>query len=392
MAKKMNHTTIYPILLLSILCLVFGVIEKTCFKHYTFTLVFSLCYFFRLLLNTVNLKLINQAQKEHLNIMFNKNSLKVYDKQTEIITAIVFLILGISLIPLMRSGFWMTDKTYLGRPQHLIDEFRATNDLLQVNYEVKNQKEIKRGTGYCISATPSKVVLLENGHWTILDHTQSVINKVIPIHTGKQFRFKATNFFAINADSLNQLVQEHPIIDIQITNNHNFKIIRNNTVETIKKFQQKYLDDILFQAVDNTIEIDTFTTPINASQIATLQQQIVLLLSVQAQKYQLYEAQQHQMLQLQKTYTNSPISQKKHLMTQIRDLEKLKPPSSITPKIAHIKTQIDMLQNQDFINHTMQEIDVDLMNWIKLEETRQTAFTGIITKIIIHDMKHFRNI
>ena len=65
------------------------------------------------------------------------------DVRAEAIAMFIFIALGVSLIPLMENGFWTTYNTYFGRPQHLVNEFQATNDLLEVNYEVKEASQIK---------------------------------------------------------------------------------------------------------------------------------------------------------------------------------------------------------------------------------------------------------
>ena len=179
-------------------------------------------------------------------------------------------------------------------------------------------------------------------------------------------------------------MQQHPVTDIQVTSNNNFEIIQSGVATTTKKYQQKYPQNILFQAIENAIELDTFLPDqSHAPRIAALQQQIALLRAEQSQKNQLYESQQHQILQLRQTYADAPITQKENLIAQIRELEKARPPASIAPKIAHLKNQIGMIQNQAHIKNTSQRFALELKNQEKLEGQEETEFTGIITQIII---------
>jgi inner membrane protein len=91
------------------------------------------------------------------------------DMKAESITFSVFVLLGVSLQPLMTKGFWTTYNSTFGTQKHLSSEFQKSKDLLEVSYVYEIGSEQFVGGGYCVEASENKTILREKDNWTVLD-------------------------------------------------------------------------------------------------------------------------------------------------------------------------------------------------------------------------------
>lgn len=388
--RRFGHRTLtHSVPIIVAIGMISGIIESFCSDNYHITITLCLAYFFHILLDMFTIsgvKLMYPFQRDRIYVMIGRKDLRMRtgDFRAEAIAMFVFIIMGISLLPLMRNGFWTTYNSFFGKPQHLLNEFQQTNDLLEVQYTIKKGSETFKGSGYCVDASLSKIVLLENQQWRIITKKDYVIEKVLPVHTGKQYRFEAVNFLDISADSLNQLLQQHPVSQLQLTSNQTFSIVQNGITTTAKKYQEDYPQNLHFQAMENKIELDTFLPDqSHAPRVATIRQQIALLKAEQQQKNLHFQSQQQQLEHLRTNYQNADFTQKEKLIAEIKALEKLQPPGSNIAKITQLENQIQQIQSEAHIRNTSKKLAIELKNRELKKGVEETRFVGIATFVII---------
>ena len=388
--RHFGHRTLtHSIPIVVTLWVVSATIESFVSDNYHLTITLCLAYFFHIILDMFTIsgvKLMYPFQRDRIYVMIGRKDLRMRtgDVKAEAIAMFIFILMGISLIPLMRNGFWTTYNSFFGQPQHLLNEFQQTNDLLEVQYSIKKGSETFKGSGYCIDANLSKIVLLENEEWRIITKKEYVIEKVLPVHTGRQYRFEAVNFLDISTDSLNQLLQQHPVSQLHLAGNQNFTIVQNGISSTAKKYQKDYPHKVFFQVVENKMKLDTFIADqSHAPRVAAIRQQIALLKAEQQQKDLFYQSQQLQLQQLRSNYQTADFAQKEKLIAEIKALEKLQAPGSNTTKITQLENQIQQIQSEAHIRNTSKKVEIDLKNQNLLSKHQNTKLTGSLIWVVI---------
>jgi inner membrane protein len=175
-------------------------------------------------------------------------------------------LIGLSVFsaPLMEGGFWTVYNRSFGTPKTLYSEFIKSSDLLEATYKIQRGSAIDTGRGYVIDAdNKDKFTLYRNDSVMSFDASQQIIKEVIPTHTGRKFYFETKTFVGIEADSLNRLLKDRIIIDIQADANEPFvyhdKGVPNKSLSAKLHFPNhlffRSLDslppkDSLFQEVD----------------------------------------------------------------------------------------------------------------------------------------------
>lgn len=389
--RRFGHRTLthgLPFLIMFLLLI--SAIESFYSMEYTFTKVFGLAYWYHIFLDmfTVSgVKLMYPLQKDKTFVMIGRKDLRIRtdDYRAEAVAMFIFIILGISLIPLMQNGFWTTYNSFFGKPMHLVSEFEKSDDLMLVEYQIKKGSEQFQGKGYCIEASTSKIVMLEDEKWKIIDAKEYIIDRVIPIHTSKQFRFEATNVIDITADSLNQIVMKAPITNIHIAANNEFKYFQNGIEHQDKKLKADYLNDLYFQEISEVPEVEVFTPDqSHIAKIATLQQQINLIKANQEAKFQAYQATQNQVERLRNDYAlSTDLTKKEEIIKEIRILEKAKAPTLDDSQIANLQLKIQEIKTQTNLKNQSQQTQIKLKNQATAAAITDTRFTGIITHVVI---------
>jgi inner membrane protein len=155
-----------------------------------------------------------------------KLRLKSSNPRSEIAVFGFFIISGLFLQPLMADGFWTSYNRLFGTLTHLQSEFEKAEEVLRVDYRFREATTEQSGTGYVIECTGTSATLWnETSGWFLLDgnpaSTQTVL-EVLPVHTDKTFRFDRRSFVAISPDSLDRLLREQIIYNIQLSGNEAF--------------------------------------------------------------------------------------------------------------------------------------------------------------------------
>jgi inner membrane protein len=155
-----------------------------------------------------------------------KLRLRSNNPRSEIAVFGFFIISGIFLQPLMADGFWTSYNRLFGTMTHLQSEFEKAEELLSVDYRFREATTEQSGTGYAVECTGTSATLWsESGGWFLLDGnpaSSQTLLEVLPTHTDKTFRFDRRSFVAISPDSLDRLLRDQVIYNIQLSGNEVF--------------------------------------------------------------------------------------------------------------------------------------------------------------------------
>jgi inner membrane protein len=168
------------------------------------------------------------------------------DRRAETIAFCLFLLAALFMRPLFEQGFWTTYNRTFGTLKHVVSEFHKAEDLLEVAYTGKVGTEPISGKGYCIEVTEQYAVLLENGRFRRLDKSSMVLSHLLPRHTGRKFVYEHLSIVNITIDSLNHLVQNQLIAEIDISSTQPFFTLHQGHTTEQKRFHDKYLTNLAF--------------------------------------------------------------------------------------------------------------------------------------------------
>jgi len=242
-----------------------------------------------------------------------------------------------------------------------------------------------RGEGYCIEASENKVVLLEKNGFKVLDKERYVIKETIPEHTGKTLQFKTIHFINISVDSLNTLVLDQNIKEMNLQSSVPFRSYQNNIPSIAKSFKGEYLNQFSFEEIiepkiNNTQKITYHTNP----RIQTLQKQIDLVKVNQTQQLTSYNLQLKILKNLRnQIFSETDIVIKERLLKQIKALEKIKEPKIDQQKIPNLKAKIRELKLVDQIKQ--QEKQMKLKSQETPQHNNKLLITGFLTIVLLID-------
>ncbi|MFK7936944.1 MAG: hypothetical protein AB8G22_25745, partial [Saprospiraceae bacterium] len=274
--------------------------------------------------------------------------------------------------------------TWLGKPQHLVSEFENSKDLLSVEYQIKRGSQIIHGTGFCIEASTSKVVLLENGNWNILDSKTELIEKVVPTHTGKFFRFQNLTLIDISADSLNQVIRDQTVAKLEISANQKFQFKAGLQEQETSKYAGEYLNQITFTEIEQEIELEQFVNDDSyLPRIRTLRRKMANLQNEFQLKQTEYEAGRGELNELKTSYQTATNTERELMLPRIRELEKVQPPKLITNRTAELEAQITEIRSAAGIKNEKRRMEMALKNQETLAGVQETRFTGVLTALVV---------
>ena len=384
--RRFGHRTItHSIFVLFVSFLLLAVVENTFLHQTTISKIYFLGFFSHLVLDMMTVQgvpLFYPFLRNPCVLPGNPNArFKTGSFQSETLIFCFFLLSFIFLQPLFENGFWTQYNRYFGAPKHLASEFHKSNDALLVKYKVKRGTELLTGQGICIAAKESEIILLEKNGFHTLSKEQYTILEVLPEHTNQKLFFRTANFYNISVDNLNQLLQKHPIKQLDLIANQKFQYINNLITQSANSLSMEYPEILFFQELpDSTSEysVPFFPNP----KIKTLKYQIEQLKNEFQSKQNHFNQHQQKLKQLKHSFhsTISPTLKQK-LFIQIQTLEKKTIEKPDFRDMTKLQTQLSELQQRDYISRKKQEIKNDLDND---QISEPTLFSGKITHILIN--------
>lgn len=87
---------------------------------------------------------------------------RVNDRSSEMMIMAFFLVSGVSMKPLLDTGFWTQYNSLFGTIEHLRSEFNKSDDLLYVDIQVKNGSKLYSKSGYVIGFQKDQVYVIDS--------------------------------------------------------------------------------------------------------------------------------------------------------------------------------------------------------------------------------------
>ena len=385
--RRFGHRTItHSITFLGLLTLFVLFLERNFFPQNPITTIFFISYTSHLLLDMATIQGVPLFYPFFRNpcvlpgnpdLRFRTGNLR-----TESMIFCFFIFMGVFLQPLFKNGFWTQYNRLFGTPKHLVSEFKKSETVLNVAYHIQIGTDQYHGNGDCIFATERQIVLLDSAKFNILDPTKCTIKKVVPNRTNKKLHFQQISFISITADSLNTLMHQYPLQNIEIQSNIPFEVHDKNKFPKITKIHKAdYPENLYLNPVLPDSIRDTFLVEINP-RIATLNYQIKLLQIDHANQMQAYNAQITELQTLRQQVNNEAnLVLREKITERIHQLEKVKYPKMDHQKIQELQAQIRQLHQADAQQHRRQQL-TQYQNLQKIIPIT-TKFTGYLTQIQI---------
>jgi inner membrane protein len=312
---------------------------------------------------------------------------KTGDWKAESVSFSLFLLTGVTMQPLMTQGFWTTYNSQFGTQKHLASEFHKSKDLLEVEYLYTIGSQDFKGKGYCIEAEPNKTVLLtspfrgtEGVNWLTLTPSDMNIKRVTFTHTGKSYRIETQNFISISADSLNSLVQNKHMTELEVISNATARKTEGGISEDFRTFKKSYLSTIQFEAKDSLVKSDSFYF-LRSNTRALKENQIGILRAEYDLKRKRYDSAQSEIAILQRDTTRDYITRER-IMKRIDELKRI----VLTDyDFELVQLQIQKLQNEILIEEQQENMryQIEYSKYLQnqsetLRGVTKTQFSGMV--------------
>ena len=354
--QRFGHRTItHSLAALFVSSLLGGVIENTFLQQTTISKIYFLGFFSHLILDMMTVQgvpLFYPFFRNPCVLPGNPNArFKTGNFQSETLIFCFFLLSFVFLQPLFENGFWTQYNRYFGTPKHLASEFHKSNKALKVKYKIKRGTELLTGEGICLSANDSKITLLEENGFHHLNKDQYTIVEVIPEQTNSALHFSTMQFFNIDIDSLNLLLQQQPIKQLEIFANHPFSYFHNGISKSTQTLNIDYPEQLFLQQLPDTSSVNIAPFYSNPK-ILTIQLQIESEIKLQKERELAIANHKTKLSTLRKLFnaTHDPIEKQKHYK-QIKALEKTKLPKPNFTKVDNLKIQLRELRKRDINNY-----------------------------------------
>lgn len=395
--RHYGHRTItHSAFVLILSTVVFSLFEKVIADQTSLSLTFFYSYLSHLLLDMMTLQgvpLLYPFFRNPFVLPANPRfRLRTGDMKAETIIFCTFITLSIFLRPLFQNGFWTSYNRLFGTLKHLSAEFSRSDDLLEVAYLARKGSESIEGKGYCIEATPTKVVLVENNEFVILNKKELHIEKVIPTHTGLKFYFETTAFNNISIDSLNNLINPinlsipvNLINKINLNANQKIQITHNHQITSTKTFKVEYLHQFQVGESGNLSPLEgsrrgTFLYKPNP-RIPILETKLQQLQTKNQTLNQNWQEHLRQLDQL-KSQINLEfnLSHKEYLYQQYQKAMKIKAPTINLEQETLLATEIQQLRQQEHLTNLQKQLNSQATNAppIPIQISGQITFLKIL--------------
>ncbi len=290
----------------------------------------------------------------------------------------VMMLSGMWLQPLMETGFWTQYNRTFATTTHLVSEFHKTDDLLRVDWIIKDGIEEKKGWGWCVEATENRVVLLDSiTRFKILDASEVFIKEVIPSHTKLDLVFRAKRFDNITADSLNRMINGKLIKEILVNCNNEFLLFN----ERVKKVNLNYTQGLDFEDLD----IDFVTAKFEfrpSPRIESLKKKIVSLESKARIEERRFDRESEKLRELEfELKGETDLYNRDRIRSEIKRIGVVKEVRDYSNEIIDLKNEINELRSLDAAEKAQKKFDFEA----KMLESRpaESRFSGTVEYIFI---------
>ena len=178
--------------------------------------------------------------------------------RSEMLSVLVFAALSFSCYDLFSNGFWTQYNRIFGTVRHVYNEFRATPNFLEIEYNIYSNAEQQNGKALLLFANENDLLLYENERLMEISTKNQFqrIDNVKPLRTQYPFIENRHVFVNITSDSVNALLSRN-LVTGEIQSNDIFVVTENNISRNTKsiKFERNFSPAIFVLS-----EVDTVAT------------------------------------------------------------------------------------------------------------------------------------
>lgn len=301
------------------------------------------------------------------------------DIKAESISFASFVLLGVTLQPLMSNGFWTSYNALWGTQKHLASEFHKAGDLLGLEYTYYIANQRYEGKGYCIEATENKTIIWENGHWFTLETSGlKKVEKVTFFHTGKQLAIHEKKIIDIDTDSLNAIITGKKLIEIDITAARKAQVFENGISDDFLNFKKKFPEMLIFASQDSIFREELFFDV--ESPTAKIKRAEIQNIKAEYQSKKIAYDNRQMELKILIADTTADIRKREQIVKKIAELKRETPPTLDEFRIKQLEFEAEIAQNTDNLNRQIRKLEHEQKQRDKAAHVIYTRnkFTGVI--------------
>jgi len=278
------------------------------------------------------------------------------DRKTEMFFFVFFFLTSFWLTPLFTNGWWTSYNRMFGTMAHLGSEYRKSDDLLEVDFKYRIGSENFEGKGFCVEATDKfTTLILSNKEFLRLEtNDKMVVDQVVPSHTGDDYFFENLNFISIGLDSINELVKDKRILEIELLANQPFLAHTGKEDEKpdiSQRFKGNYLTGLKIEdkrKLVKRVEVEFVKSP----RIATIEKKIQLKERENRNRKLEIENQKSKILELESKLDEvTDLYDKQKLVESLNEWRNKKLREPNYEEIALLKSEIQELRGDDKIKY-----------------------------------------
>ncbi|QYR02970.1 metal-dependent hydrolase [Riemerella anatipestifer] len=263
--RRYGHRTItHSLLATIIITLLAFIFQKLQIIPEHYALITFFAYFGHLLLDmltTTGVPLLYPFWRNPCVIPGNPNyRFSTGNLKQEGVLFIVFLCSSALMNNLFTQGFWLTYNQQFNDITHIYREFKKSNKLYKIDYDLYHFQKPIKGTGYLVYADFQQLYIVSNDTIIRLREGQQglKINTLKPYNTNHLLTTKRVSFSHITADSLNILVDDKFISYTKITATEKADVITLERKLHDYYFELKNEHNLYFsKSLKDTLKIET---------------------------------------------------------------------------------------------------------------------------------------
>ena len=303
------------------------------------------------------------------------------DRKGEVIAFVILMCLGMFLQPLFADGFWTKYNEFFATPKHLSMEFKRATDVIDVEITYSSGSENFIESGYCLKATESEIVILQDDRILSLDLKETPVKNIALNHTGVKYFIDKYYFDEIDLDSFKVLCDADVIKEIDFSSNVPF-VMPPYSVELVNKFKGDFLRYASVKPKAEKVVLDSFRY-IKNLEIPFLHRKLKLLEDEKKviAKVQLLEEKQHKAL-INRLDNCVDLFEREQLVHDLRKFkinDYSKEVLSLERRIIALKNDIELKTLKERFDNELKKNEVNLSN-SKLKNI-EPSFSGYMVAI-----------
>lgn len=254
--SRFGHRTLtHSLFFVSLTVVSFFLFENLIFSKIRYSAIYAISIFSHVLLDmltTDGVEVMFPFSKTRYLLFLNpRYRLKGGNVKHESGVLISIVIISILCLPLYKVGRSKLLSNNLNTITNVYEAFNESNNLLIVEYEIRQGGKFLNGNALVIDANPQKLVIFDR-EFIIVD-SATKINKLIPTHKDHPLERKKERFKNMNFRDLGYFLKDKAIINLSIQTNHNMVYRENGKSTRSKNLNICYVLSPIIELEDGSI-------------------------------------------------------------------------------------------------------------------------------------------